>query len=110
MHSKPRQGVRRERRRHYAKEALGIGYKAFDVVLPAWMKRSPNPATPASQETTDTTAEHQFEDASASVWTQALMHSLALAVFLLSVLVVVVLLARTGSLIFQFMSYKPGAF
>jgi hypothetical protein len=110
MHSNPRQGVHRERRRHYAKEALGIGYRAFNVELPAWMKPQPNDGTLTAQEPTDTAARHEFEDASASAWTQALMHSLAVAVFLLSVLVASVFFVRAGSLLLQFMSYKPESF
>jgi hypothetical protein len=109
MDSSPRQCVRRERRRHYAKEAFGIGYQVFDVELPAWMRQPPNIATPTSQEPTDSAAEHKFEDEGPSVWTQVLMHSLALAVFLLSALVALVFLVRAGNLLYQFMSYQPGA-
>ena len=36
--------VRRERRRHYAREALGIGYESFDVEPPARVEEPPETA------------------------------------------------------------------
>jgi len=111
MDSNPRQPVRRERRRHYAREALGIGYWSFDVEPPAWTKRKQSAAAPNTQVPPDTgpVVAQSFEEGDMSICRQALTLSLTILIFVLSLLVVFVFLVRGYSLLYQFLNYRGGS-
>ena len=111
MDSNPRQCVRRERRHHCAREALGIGYWSFDVEPPAWTKRKQSAAAPTTQESpnTDPVVAQSFEAEDMSVCRQAVTLSLTSLIFVLSLLVVFVFLVRGYSLLYQFMNYRGGS-